>query len=78
MVSEVRMITRSRGPRDALLLCVWGGKREHEDESNHPENVSLTMLHQGVLSRHRHLLPQQAFGGVQFENFTIAMVGGRV
>ena len=34
-------------------------EREREGESNHPENVSLTIPRQGVLPRQRHLLPQQ-------------------
>jgi hypothetical protein len=32
---------------------------EREGESNHPENVSLSMPRWGVLPRQRHLLPRQ-------------------
>jgi len=37
-----------RGPNDTA-------KRERESGSNHPENVSLIMLRQGVLPRQHHL-----------------------
>jgi hypothetical protein len=45
VVSEAQTISRSGSARASRI---------------HPENVSLTMAHQGVLPKQRHLLPQQS------------------